>query len=158
MNEVILELGEGRLTIHGKKRIGYEMFQKGEHFLAAAILLHRHKGHQEVVIHLLCQGIEIVQKGMLLFRDFDKYEPKLQSPLGHNLIRGSKSFCEAFRLKPLKKATQQELELLNNYYCKHLLRYGGIHDIFGRGGQDLEFQRVIRRAAALKRYGHGLFK
>jgi hypothetical protein len=158
MTNLNIQIGQASLTSHGKKMVAHAMFHKGKHFLGAAILLEKRDGYRDVVLHLICQGIEIIQKGMLLAQDFDKYAPKLQKPLGHNLVRGSELLRDAFKLKPLKKATQEELCLLSEYYCKHLLRYGSIHDVIGGGGHNLEFQRVVRRAMALMIFGEKLFK
>ena len=153
-----IDFGKAKLASYGKKQVAHAMFHKGKQFLAAATLLNRQQGYKDVVLHLLCQGIEIIQKGLLLANDFDQYEPKLQKPLGHNLVRGSELLKKAFHLKPLKKLVQDELQMLSDYYSKHLLRYGGIHDVLGGGGRDLEFERVFRRALALTIYGNKLFK
>lgn len=158
MTTVNLELGQAHLAPYGKKMVAHAMFDKGKNFLVAGTLLNKQQGNKDVVLHLLCQGIEIVQKGILLVRDFDKYESKLQKRLGHNLVRGSEALHKEFKLKPLKKGPQDELQALSDYYRKHLLRYGGIHDVLGGGGRDLEFQRVFRRAIALTIYGNKLFK
>lgn len=153
-----IQIGKASLTNYSKKMIAHAMFHKGKNFLGAAILLDKQNGYRDIVLHLICQGIEIIQKGMLLAKNFEKYAPKLQKPLGHNLVRGSEALCEEFNLKPLKKTTQNELFLLSEYYRKHLLRYGGIHDVIGGGSHNLEFQRVVRRATALMIFGEKLFK
>ena len=61
------------------------MYAKGVGFLGAAVLLQRQGGCQWVVLHLLCQGTELVLKSFLLFADFDKYKVRLKKHFGHDL-------------------------------------------------------------------------
>jgi hypothetical protein len=56
------------------------------HFYAAAVLLRQNGGDGYVVLHLKCQGIELVLKGWLLLRNFDKYKSKIRA-YSHNLER-----------------------------------------------------------------------
>ena len=146
-----------RLTIYAKKKVAHAMFRKGTHFLAAAVLLHQKDGYRDVVLHLLCQGLEIVQKGLLLASDYDKFRPKLKTPLGHDLVRGSDALHAAYALKPLKKRTRAELQLLSNYYCKNVLRYGTNHDLLV-GTEHLQFEAVMRKSAALTVFGNKIFR
>jgi hypothetical protein len=138
--------------------IAHAMFDKGKHFVAAAVLLRQRNGHPEVVLHLLGQGLEVIQKGLLLARDYDRYKPRLIKPLGHNLIRGANALQAAYQFKPLKKTLRGELEALSHYYDEHLLRYGTIHDVFGAGARDLKHEAVFQRAVALTIFGNKLFK
>jgi hypothetical protein len=132
------------------------MFHKGAHFLGAAVLLHREKGCRDVVLHLLCQGLEIVQKGLLLANDYDKFKPRLKDKLGHDLVRGSDAVRGAYSLRPLEKEVMAELQSLNLYYRQHLLRYGTIHDVLHN--KELKFEAVMRRAVALTRLGNKIFR
>ena len=61
-----------RPTPYAKRLMADGHYRRGQHFIAAAILLRQHGGHEYVVLHLLCQGVEIVLKAILLLRDFDK--------------------------------------------------------------------------------------
>ena len=58
--------GSGRLTIHGKRLVAESMYAKGKGFLGAALLLRREGGYGYVVLQLLCQGVEITLKALLL--------------------------------------------------------------------------------------------
>ena len=144
------------LAPHGKKLVAHAMFYKGKHFLAAAALLLQKGGCGDVVLHLLCQGLEIIQKGLLLARDYDKFKPELKK-LGHNLVRGSDALHAAYALRPLKKETQAELQALSDYDRQHLLRYGTIHDVFV-GTRHLQFEAVMRKAVALTSLGNKVFR
>jgi hypothetical protein len=61
------------------------MYLKGKAFIGAAVLLQRHQRELQassddteyVFLHLLCQGIELVLKGLLLRKDYDKYIARL---------------------------------------------------------------------------------
>ena len=133
------------------------MFDKGKHFLAAAVLLDQKNGHKDVILHLGCQGLEIIQKGLLLAKDYDHYMPRLKSKkeLGHDLIKGAEALQTAYQFKPLTSAEKTELQEINAYYRESLLRYVAIHDIIG--GHELKVNRVMRRAVALSKLGERVF-
>lgn len=59
MVSVISAVGHAQLTAHGKRLVASSMFAKGKAFLGAAILLRQKGGYEFVVLHLLCQGIEV---------------------------------------------------------------------------------------------------
>jgi hypothetical protein len=106
------------------------MYLKGKNFLGAALLLRRNGGYEYVVLHLICQGLEVVLKGLLLLKDFKKYEPKLKEKYGHNLVRLADDVLHTFQLRPLRPALRTELQALSSLYAKQLLRYGTVYDIF----------------------------
>lgn len=148
---------QGRLMAHGKKLVAHAMFHKGKQFLAASVLLHQKNGYKDVVLHLLCQGLENVQKGLLLASNYDKFKPDLKSKLGHDLICGSDALQVAYALKPLREETKAELQSLNEYYSRHLLRYGTIRDVFV-STEKLQFEAIMRRAVALTKLGNKIFR
>jgi len=74
-------------TPAAKRMMAEQLYVRGRHFIAAAILLHQHDGDENVVVHLLCQGLELLLKGLLLARNFDKYQPRLKGQYGHRLTR-----------------------------------------------------------------------
>jgi hypothetical protein len=100
-------------------------------------------------MHLLCQSIELVLKGLLLRRDFDKYHPSLKGHggFGHNLYKLSEETSSVYGMNCLRKPLADELRNLNNFYSKHLLRYGTIVDIF-IDPRSIARRRVIRRFRA----------
>ena len=100
-----------------------------------------------VVLQLLCQGIEIVLKGLLLLKDYDRYESSLKQ-LGHNLHKIALEAVSAYSTKPLHPDLDQELSALNNLYSKHLLRYGVLPDIF-IDPRSIAREKVVRRIAAV---------
>ena len=146
-----------RLTAYSKKLVAHAMFDKGKHFLAAAVLLLKQNGHPEVVRHLLAQGLEVIQKGLLLAKDYDRYQPRLKYKLGHSLVRGSNALRACYGFRPLQTDVLRELQKLSAYYEDHLLRYGTIEDLLGAGGRELAIERVARRTVALVRFGNRLF-
>src|SRR4051794_14305376 len=109
-----------KLTSHGKRLCAESMYSKGKAFLAAAVLLRQHGGSEFVALHLVCQGIEIVLKGLLLLQDYDTYQPKLRK-YGHDLSRIAIHVLSAFQLNPLRPRLAAELQLLSSLYGKHLL-------------------------------------
>jgi hypothetical protein len=133
-------------TKAGKSTIAASMYSKGMAFIGAAILLRQQGGYQWVVLHLLCQGIEIVMKSFLLIRDYDKFKPRLKK-LGHNLEKIVKVTLKEFKLNPLPPAVATELKALNSLYATHLLRYGSGYDILV-DPKTIAVDRVWRRLHA----------
>jgi len=114
-NLVITTGIELTLADGGKTRVALSMYRKGQAFGAAAVLLNRHGESDEkeyVVLHLLCQSIEGVLKGLLLLKDYDKYSGRLKKPFGHNIFKiateSSKAFakskCKGAGINPMRKA------------------------------------------------------
>ena len=123
-----VKLGSGRLTAYGKRMVAHAMYSKGTSFLGAAALLHRQGSYESVVLHLMCQGIEIILKALLLVSNHDKYAPQLTA-LGHNLEKLANTAVAEFGARPLSPIVAHELSALNRRYSKHLLRYGTPYDI-----------------------------
>lgn len=122
----------GKLTAtpHLKRRAARALYGKGEQFIIAALLLREKKGNEYVVLHLLCQGIEIVLKALLLLRDFDKYKPLiLEFRYRHNLMQLVSLALTEYKLHPLRPAVLSELDNLNGFYKSHLLRYESVFDV-----------------------------
>jgi hypothetical protein len=107
------------------------MYRKGKSFLGAAILLQRNGGDEYVVLHLICQGIEITLKGLLLLTDYEKFRPKLRKygKSGHDLLLLAEDVLAVFRLHPMRVALRAELQALSSLYEGQLLRYGTYRDI-----------------------------
>jgi len=147
------------LTNHGKIALAHAMFFKGKSFLAAGILLDRDNGHKDVVLYLICQGLEILQKSLLMLRDCNKYGEEKLKKIGHDLMKGSDELINLYQFRPLKTSVREELKAVNAYYSdekrKDPLRYFGIHDIFG--GHSLTINLVVRRSLALIRLGERFF-
>ena len=56
-------------TPHAQNIRARMMVERGKGFVAAAVLLDQKARHYEVVLHLICQGLEVFIKGLLLIRD-----------------------------------------------------------------------------------------
>ena len=136
-----------RLTVHGKRIVAESMYAKGKAFLGAAVLLRRNGGYEYVVLHLLCQGIEIVLKGLLLAIDYDNFEPRLKQ-FGHNLLSVTDAATSAAELLPLRPNIRAEMETLNQLYSRHLLRYGSGYDVLVNPS-TISSRLVLRRMVAL---------
>jgi hypothetical protein len=137
-------------TTYAKNQIAKSMYWKGKNFLQAAVLLRQHGGNEYIVLHLLCQGIEIVLKALLLIKDFDTYKPRIKSEFGHNLETLVSEVLGQFGLKPIRPALVSELHELNILYSKHLLRYSSSYDLLINPStiqSDLIFSRIL---AAIK--------
>jgi hypothetical protein len=150
MPEVRLRPGKGTLTNHGKRLISRSMYQKGKGFIGAAVLLSHHEGHEFVVLHLLAQGIEITLKGLLIFKDYDKYRPRLKGAFGHNLEAIASEACGAFRLNRARPPLANQLHRLSTLYAKHLLRYGSFYDVL-IDPHTIPSDLILRRIAAVLR-------
>ena len=139
--------GTARLTVHGKRMVAESMYAKGKAFLGAAVLLRRNGGYEYVVLHLLCQGIEIVLKGLLLAIDYDTFKPRLKQ-FGHNLLSVTDAATSAAGLSPLRPNIRAEMEALNQLYSRHLLRYGSGYDILVNPS-TIPSHLVLRRMVSL---------
>lgn len=117
------------LSIYGRKVVARSMCEKGKSFLQAAVLLEQQGGNKSVVLYLVCQGIEIMLKGLLLFKDFEKYSVQNKC-IGHDLIRLKNEILSEYKVKPLPERNAKEIANLNSLYSKHLLRYGTGYDFF----------------------------
>jgi hypothetical protein len=130
---MVIAPGHGSLTRAGKRRIADAWYLKGKAFIAAALLLRQMDSseHTEyVVLHLICQGIEILMKGLLLLKDYDGNVSRLKPRIGHNLVEAVAATSTAYGLKPMRPDVGTEIAGLNDLYSKHWLRYGSVHDIF----------------------------
>ena len=125
------------------------MYDKGKGFLGAAMLLDRQRGYDYVVLHLLCQGVEIVLKALLLFRNYDKYKPRL-TLIGHDLEDLVAVAATEFGLRVGSKAFAAELKHLNVLYRRHFLRYGTFHDVLV-DPETIPRERLWRKAVAVLR-------
>ncbi len=125
------------------------MYAKGKAFLGAAILLRRKNGYEYVVLHLLCQGIEITLKGLLLVADYNKNKPQLKK-LGHNLVKIVETASQVAGVKPLRPSVRAELEILSKLYSAHLLRYGNGYDILVNP-TTISSNLILHRMAAVLR-------
>lgn len=138
------------MTTYAKSLVAKAMYDKGRAFIGGALLVNQKNGNKYVVLHLLCQGIEIVLKAILLAKDYDRYKPRLKN-LGHNLIKAAAAVRNATGLNVFTHSALNELQGLNTYYSNHLLRYASNFDIF-IDPVSIPHARVIRHAFALVRY------
>jgi hypothetical protein len=121
------------------------MYDNGVAFVGAAVLVAQH-GHRYVVLHLICQGFELLGKSLLLFRDYDKYQPLLRK-IGHDLEKLDHRLVGAFGLGSPSKTFASELAQLNVLYKSHRLRYGSSLNILV-DPQSIPFRRVLGRLRA----------
>src|SRR5262245_19299390 len=123
--------GRASPTSEGKRRIALSMYAKGKAFVGAYLVLRRQSSSEPldyVALHNLCQGIEIILKGLLLLRDYDNYKTQLRR-LGHHLDELVFEAIQAYALNPLRAPLSQELAALSKLYARHLMRYGSLYDI-----------------------------
>ncbi|WIX02892.1 hypothetical protein QK899_00210 [Pseudomonas sp. AR5] len=136
-------------TPHGKRLIALSMCDNGKSFIAAAMLLRRHGGDSYPVLHLLCQGIEVLGKGSLLISCYGKHQPRLRR-YGHDLVKLTKAVENEIGMTILNSKIMQELENLNALYSGHYLRYAsGINVLVAP--ESIGSYKVLRRTMALMR-------
>jgi hypothetical protein len=118
------------ISSYAKSLVAQSTYSKGKAFVAAAILLRQNDGYEYVVLHLICQGLELIFKSMLMQKDYDKFRPKkLKSKYGHDLEKVARRALREHNLNPLNLDEAKELAALNNLFAQHLLRYGSMYDI-----------------------------
>ena len=140
----------GALTIHGKRMVAESMYAKGKSFIGAALLLRQRQGYEYVVLHLLCQGIEITLKGLLLIKDYDKYKGKLKPAFDHNIKKLAAATISEFSVRPTRPALEAELEMLSSLYSSHRLRYGTFYDVLVNP-ETIQSRLALRKIAAVIR-------
>lgn len=125
-------LGKG-----GKDIAANIMYHKGRHFIAAAVLLNKHDGMPDVVLHCLGQGIECILKALLMNHDYDHYLKEksngksiIKNTIGHDLTRTLKEVAKCYKIKKINDKVQIEIAILNDRYKAHSLRYGMAINIF----------------------------
>ena len=138
-----------KMTSFGKSQIAHSMYAKGRGFVGAALLLRRQGGYEYVVLHLICQGVEILLKALLLAENYDKYKPKLRS-LGHKLVRIASETAEVYHLKEPRLVLRDELASLEGLYASQRLRYGSGYDVLV-DASTIRSERVLRRTLAVIR-------
>lgn len=120
--------GTAHLTKDGKVLTCRLMYKKGRDFIDAAILLNL-KTESHVYFHLICQGIEIILKSLLLFEDYDKYNTIIKTKIDHDLLKLYRIWSKATNQNTLDNNFYKELEVLNDLYKHHHLRYHSPIDI-----------------------------
>lgn len=144
--------GKGSLSRYGKQVIAISMYRKGEAFVGASILLRKTSNTEQVTyvaLHLFCQGVELILKGLLLCKDYDKYKPWLRR-LGHNLFKTADETITTYQLNSTRSALSGELKTLSGLYSKHLLRYGTAYDLLV-APSSIPHERLLRRVEAIMR-------
>lgn len=135
-------------SVYGKREIAKSTYHKGRAFILASILLDREENnHHFVCLHLLCQGLELLYKGTLLLKDFDRFKPKIRG-FGHNLITLYDCWSEEYNFSRKNKQYYRELTILNGFFSNHLFRYGNITDIL-MGNNKFKTTYTLRHAMAL---------
>ena len=142
--------GPGQLTDYGRSQIARIMYEKGKGFIGAALLVDQRDGHPSVMLHLLCQGVEIILKALLLAKDYKHYRPKLRN-LGHNLVRIAAAARTATGLHIFSGAALAELRTLSDFYRQHLLRYASMFDRY-IDPNTIPSRRVLRHSFAIMKY------
>ena len=140
--------GSAHLTRHGKQIVAKEMYRDGAHFLGAALLVRSNYGSPAVVLHLMCQAIELTLKGLLLLDDYDRYKPDLKR-FHHNLEKLANELAKRFQFV-IPADVQNELRLLNKLYSSHWFRYAS-GDRLLIDPETVPHDAVLRRFAALLR-------
>jgi hypothetical protein len=96
-------------TIEREHEIAVETLKKGENFIRTALLLRKNNSEENVVLSMICQGIENILKGLLLAKDYVRYEPLLR---------------KKYQIKKLDARAVNELQILAYLYKNQFLHYG----------------------------------
>ena len=146
------------LTKHAKAMIARAQFERGCAFVGAAHLTRPHAMHepqQYVVLHLVCQGLELIIKGILLTKDFDTYRSK-EKIFGHKIERLTDEAIKVFNLRPLEPKLKTEIKYLAERFSAHQLRYASAMDIF-IAPSSIEYDLTLRKLHAVIRLSRRQF-
>jgi hypothetical protein len=91
--------------------------------------------------------MEIVLKGLLLLRDYDKHHSKLKD-LGHHLDKIADVAAREYGLPPVRDPVLSELKALSSLYAKHFLRYGSFYDVLVNPA-TIQCKRALHRMLAV---------
>jgi len=145
--------GKAQPTQHTKNLIAEAEYAKGKAFLGAALLL-RQRGNSKadiyVSLHLLCQGVELILKSVLLGLDYDRFHPQLATKLRHNLLKIADEVHTAIGMAPLNPSLARELHHLDQAFSTHRLRYASAYDVLVNP-DSISYAKTLRRTAALVR-------
>ena len=140
------------LTAYGKSRIARIQFDKGCAFVGSALLLKPHaqnESYKYVYMHLVCQGIELILKGLLSSKSYNQYRSKDRN-FGHDIVLISEIALKEFNLNPLEPKLHGNLKILSDLFSEHKLRYSSINDIF-IDPNSIVIDPVLRRLGAVVR-------
>src|ERR1041384_7014685 len=101
------------------------LFFRGCNFVAAAVLLRQKGGYDYVVLHLLCQGVEIILKSLLLLQDYDQYRKVIKDKMGHDLEKLIKEVSSEYGSTNFLGKSVTEKKKMNRVYKNHLIRFRG---------------------------------
>ncbi len=140
-----------KVTDYAQRQLNLLLYEKGKSFVQAALLLHVHSKNKPiseyVVLHIFCQGTEIILKALLLLKDDRHYRPLLKKKrdFGHNLEKLSIEVVTQYGLNPISPELLKELQALNSLFSNHFLRYGSLLDAFNPNivASDLVMKRVL---------------
>jgi hypothetical protein len=120
----------GGFTKLGKKLKADIMYEKGCEFIGASMLLKNKKGRTAVQMYLLLQGLEILLKGILLSKNYDKYQIVLKKKYGHNIPKLFNEVKRIYKIKIVSNDFNSTLLAVSKHYRENNLRYGSLLDIF----------------------------
>jgi hypothetical protein len=159
MGAKLAATGIAKLTKYGKFKIAVTTYDKGKAFIDASLLVRRQNStepNEYVALHLLCQGTELLLKGLLLLKDYNSFQPRLKK-IGHKLPNLAAKTSKAYSLKSISATTMDELSKLNEFYTNHRLRYGSGIDLL-IAPQSIGRERVQRRIFAVIKLTERLLK
>lgn len=116
-----------KMTAKGKQMTAWHFYLRGRQFIRVAFTLDQDEpGDGYVVRHLLCQGIELMLKAILLRKNYDTYRSRLsRKPFGHDLIGLLDEVKRQYNVK-LEAELLADIKKLNSFFITHRFRYSDI--------------------------------
>ena len=141
------------LSEYTKRVVAQKWMFRGAAFLEAANLLAEQTQVSEdilmVKLHLLCQGIELFLKGLLLDKDYNLYYPKLKA-FGHRLDLLADEVIKINNAPTMKTELRREFLILAQWYSRHWARFeSGLGFVAMSGAPP--YIRTLRRMLAVAR-------
>lgn len=138
-------------TIQREKEIAVETLKKGENFIRTALLLRKNNSDENVVLSMICQGIENILKGLLLSKDYVRYEPLLRRKFGKNLLRLYYRTTKEYRIYNLDARAVNELKILAYLYKNQFLHYGHLINLLN-DDKAFESGHLLRKLFQILNY------
>jgi hypothetical protein len=148
---VVQATGTAHPTNYAKREVARKMYFQGKAFLVAAAHVRGASSTEEwnyVSLHLVCQGIELIMKALLLLSKYDEFLPKLIK-LGHRLEAIWNSVSAEYSISPLLPKERKQLAALAKFYTGDQLRYAGMQNFF-INPQTIDSEAIIHRLSEVE--------
>jgi len=144
-----------RPSLFIKRMTARRTFTMGVEFVSAGMFLRRQNQKSSASLHLLCQGMELILKSLLLDKDYDNFKKKIRSQRDQHDLYSLAEMVEAeYHYKKVRPRLKAQLKELSDLYRRNRLRYPNTLFSFGYHlwlDTDLVFWKLVAVARLARR-------